>query len=855
MAFIDKIESSEPILAIKFTNEGRKLLSEGNLNTLYFALGDSEINYEFLENNNLSGSTLSILKPVDRNPNILSFVKKGSSGGNIYNINSVLSEEINIRNTQSPIGFFVYSGGTVSVNSTNPYIRTTNAYTTSDDLLDPNNKILKIYSPDFNSIEKGDILILKALNQSNSSTTGNTIVDTIPYLKYRVVNDDLGNNYIQVDRNLPCYSGITNTNLGIFILKAETFTGDTVTYNDQDIENATFSNFICGMENFPFWKMSVIFTEEIAGVSSTDKKYYEFKTAQYAGFVSYIQSQRLKYKKLGVIHYSNSSPLNTYGESLFDSTPVLSIPTIMWHKSTGSTVGVKFHADSDEKYFDDYDNSLDTRYHDLVDDSGNVVGKVFNDLKIFVIEDQDLLFALSYKSNRSWTLPNFNVEIVGTLAVCATCEIVLKNIVYTAPQGGNIYGTLIFDVDYLSPEADGDVIVEAFSGGTAISGGTSVYMKRLSPDQLTGKYILYIPTGTYSRFEVRDIGVSDCVGLIAGENVVLPTPTPTPTPTMTPTPSPTPAAIAQYSLFIENISGGTTSPVAGQYYYYNSGTTVNINATPNQNYVFAGWFKYDNGNYIYVGGDQGNTSLGVSMVQNIRLKPSYNYSGLQVPTVTITLQDTGSYYSTNSLIAYSNVISDGGASVGSRGICWSSTNPNPVIGDSGSTYTNIGSGTGAMTTEVIGLSANTTYYLRAYAENTVGIGYSSVVTGTTDSITTLPQTTSGTTVIIQNNSSDLQIANILVDYDSLELVDGFYPIEYGTTLHGVDPAAVSGYYKYVTVMLLDANSIASYEITVVDSLGNTHVHPYVEGTQTYYFNAIYFDMNLGDVTIRIDQTV
>ena len=43
----------------------------------------------------------------------------------------------------------------------------------------------------------------------------------------------------------------------------------------------------------------------------------------------------------------------------------------------------------------------------VFNDPSVVVGKVFNELKMFVIEDQELLFAMSYKSNRSWTLPDY----------------------------------------------------------------------------------------------------------------------------------------------------------------------------------------------------------------------------------------------------------------------------------------------------------------------------------------------------------------------------------------------------------------------------------------------------------------
>jgi hypothetical protein len=68
----------------------------------------------------------------------------------------------------------------------------------------------------------------------------------------------------------------------------------------------------------------------------------------------------------------------------------------------------------------------------------------------------------------------------------------------------------------------------------------------------------------------------------------------------------------------------------------------------------------------------------------------------------------------------STVISDGGASVTERGVCWS-TSPNPTIALS--TKTSDGTGIGDFTSNVTGLTANTTYYIRAYATNSAGTSY------------------------------------------------------------------------------------------------------------------------------------
>ena len=76
-----------------------------------------------------------------------------------------------------------------------------------------------------------------------------------------------------------------------------------------------------------------------------------------------------------------------------------------------------------------------------------------------------------------------------------------------------------------------------------------------------------------------------------------------------------------------------------------------------------------------------------------------------------------------------NVTADGGASVTARGICWS-TSQNPTISGS---HTTDGTGTGNFTSAMTGLTANTTYYVRAYATNSVGTAYGEEV-----SFTTLP---------------------------------------------------------------------------------------------------------------------
>jgi hypothetical protein len=74
-----------------------------------------------------------------------------------------------------------------------------------------------------------------------------------------------------------------------------------------------------------------------------------------------------------------------------------------------------------------------------------------------------------------------------------------------------------------------------------------------------------------------------------------------------------------------------------------------------------------------------------------------------------------------------NITSDGGATVTARSVCWS-TAQTPSISDS---KTEDDSGGGNFTSSITDLEPYTTYYVRAYATNSIGTGYGDVMSFTT----------------------------------------------------------------------------------------------------------------------------
>jgi len=272
---------------------------------------------------------------------------------------------------------------------------------------------------------------------------------------------------LTLDRTVPNYTGkVLAGEMGRVLIypSGMTVIYDTITpapYWETDAFNFESPCDISKRENTPIWNMNIPWTESPAGLNSNQyEDFTQYGSATYIGTKEYLgynepsgqtDSSKVYYynsydeevvvtpkeqKAIAIIHYTNQDIDNVYGEK-FATTPFdpvnptdntglarhfrLTIPTLMWHKSSGSSIGQTFWIDppgyelcipyyiKSTKNFDMNDPGI--RYFHLWDTNPddnqklNRIGKVFPDQEIIVIDDEEVIAAMSYKSNRNWTLP------------------------------------------------------------------------------------------------------------------------------------------------------------------------------------------------------------------------------------------------------------------------------------------------------------------------------------------------------------------------------------------------------------------------------------------------------------------
>lgn len=131
--------------------------------------------------------------------------------------------------------------------------------------------------------------------------------------------------------------------------------------------------------------------------------------------------------------------------------------------------------------------------------------------------------------------------------------------------------------------------------------------------------------------------------------------------------------------------------------------------------------------------------------------------GCKKEYVTPTLRTTNVHAVTSSsAISGGEITDNGGAEVTAKGICWSTTEK-PTLEDN---FTMEGTGSGSFTSSMDGLTSGVTYYVRAYATNSVGTDYGNQVSFNT---LTLPPSLTTAEVTSITASTAISGGNITTD--------------------------------------------------------------------------------------------
>ncbi|WP_158825597.1 NHL repeat-containing protein [Mucilaginibacter lacusdianchii] len=213
---------------------------------------------------------------------------------------------------------------------------------------------------------------------------------------------------------------------------------------------------------------------------------------------------------------------------------------------------------------------------------------------------------------------------------------------------------------------------------------------------------------------------------------------------------------------------------------------------------------------------------------------------------------------TNNVIAYvtattaqaGGVVTELGSSVPTvSGVCWSSTNQNPTVTDS---HTSDETNVYVFAANITGLTANTTYYVRAYTQSNAGVAYGDVLTFTTSN--TSADTTATVSTFAGNgsegfvngtgdNASFYQPQGVAADAQgNLYVADAFNHV-----IRKVTPAGVVSTFAGSGTLGFAAGSATQAQFhspmgIVVDAAGNVYVSD--EGD-----NAIFKITQTGTVSI------
>lgn len=413
---------SDNYINLKLTDLGRRQLTLGKLSFDRAVFSDREVNYSFRRNlqseadrNRTFGQRGDgqnffldnrILSPAAEQPNI-SLSNYDLTNPYILNEGRLTSQTTILTAMTDNIGFFTaLNTGTTSTIVDADYVVNPDLYIISGAA--NSHSIGYQYITDSSPptlASKGDMAIFRfqqkftGINYTDIATRERFKFPLVS-LTYRLQSTNLA--AIYVDRDLPTYYVGSLTLLSIkFPFYTYPSTQSASTYYGS--ATTTTSD---------VWMMNIVRTSNVIG-ETVSNTYQSYGSIDYNGTKQYLGFEK-DYRSIGVIHYTNNYNKNTYGDEFVAGTIQLDIPHVLWH-NYDSMAGKALYGGlrlTDKKQQTKYDYVAKTEYRNIADERGFVVGRAYMKLKIFIITDPELINALSYKSNRNWTLPKPTVRLV-----------------------------------------------------------------------------------------------------------------------------------------------------------------------------------------------------------------------------------------------------------------------------------------------------------------------------------------------------------------------------------------------------------------------------------------------------------
>lgn len=396
MSFIPNEPST--FISIKLTDSGRRQLSLGQLTFTKAVFSDREIDYTVGRTSSFSISNSRVMSPKDSNPAFN--VNFDNSGGLVLEGNQVTSARQIATATTITAGFFTGSTNSFAIDQ-NLYLgRATITYSASTSL--SGGSVLTFDAGGYTA-NTGDLVYIpwEPIQNSGKTYANNTLISSgnpTNALWYRV-SGKTSALQVTLDRSIPNFgipigtSGTTQKINAYFY----PYNGVEVYYGSA----ATLSTKV--------WNMNIVRTNTIEGSLSTSSGFTTYGSVEYAGAKHYFGFSS-DTKAVGIIHFTNEYSGNTYAEQFVEKTFVLTLPTVMWHNVGDDNGQAKAFGLTAYDYYGDsyFDVSANTTFRFLRDGIGStskIIGRVYHKIKMAVITDQELLASLTYKSNRSYTLP------------------------------------------------------------------------------------------------------------------------------------------------------------------------------------------------------------------------------------------------------------------------------------------------------------------------------------------------------------------------------------------------------------------------------------------------------------------